>query len=147
MKKILALILTTLIGGAVLTMAIPVPVYAADCEGGTVLGFKAWYSGLTMGPECTIDPSNFQGDQNAVTVTVWKIILNLVFDVSLVIGLVAVMLILYGSFRYYLMAGGDPGKVMKAKKIITNAAIGLVIGILASVISNTIIMVIGGAAK
>ena len=46
------------------------------------------------------------------------------------IGLVAVVLILYGGFTW-MTAGGNEEKVEKAKKIITGAVIGLVIVLIA----------------
>ena len=46
------------------------------------------------------------------------------------LGLVAVILILYGGFTW-MTAGGSEEKVEKAKKIVTAAVIGLVIVILA----------------
>ena len=45
------------------------------------------------------------------------------------------------------MSTGEPPKVAQAKTIITNALIGLVIAILATVIVNTILIVVGSSAK
>ena len=42
---------------------------------------------------------------------------------------------------------GEPGKVMEGKRIITGAVIGLILTISASVISDTLVKVIGGVAK
>lgn len=55
-----------------------------------------------------------------------------------IIGIVLVLLIMYGGF-IWMTAEGDPGKVDKAKKILTNAIIGLII-ILASFAITTFIM-------
>ena len=45
------------------------------------------------------------------------------------------------------MSNGEPGKITQAKTMITNALIGLVIGILATIVVNTILVVVGGAAS
>ena len=45
------------------------------------------------------------------------------------------------------MSTGEPGKVTEAKKMITNALIGLIIAVLATVIVNTILVVLGTAAS
>jgi amino acid transporter len=73
------------------------------------------------------DPSSTLGlgsaDLQATIVSVIQWILGF-------LGLIAVVLILYGGFTW-MTAGGNEEKVEKAKKIITAAVIGLVIVLLA----------------
>ena len=77
---------------------------------------------------------------------VWKIVLNISADIALLVGYAAIGFVIYGGFKY-IMSTGEPGKVAEAKKMITNALIGLVIAVLATVIVNTILVVIGAAAS
>ena len=72
---------------------------------------------------------------------VWSIVLNVLIDLFSATGYVAVIFIIYGGFKY-IMSQGDPGNVAKAKQILTSAAIGVGIALLASVVVNTIIQVI-----
>ena len=60
------------------------------------------------------------------------------------LGIIAVILILYGGF-IYMTAAGDPAKLDKAKKILTSAAIGAVIILSAFIIASFAINVLGGA--
>ncbi len=55
-----------------------------------------------------------------------------------VAGLIAVIVIIVGGIQY-ITAGGDPSKVAKAKNAILYAVIGLIIVILAAVITNFVI--------
>ena len=65
--------------------------------------------------------------------TVNKIIKNIINVFSWVVGVVAVIMVMYGGF-VYVTAGGDSAKVTKGRQVITYALIGLVIVALAQVI-------------
>ena len=107
----------------------------------TFLGLRPWYTGLVGGDNCVvIQPA---GDKLASFA--WRIILNISADIALIVGYAALGFIIYGGYKY-IMSSGDPGNVKKAKQTILNAVIGLIIAILAAVIVNTIIAVIGNAA-
>jgi len=54
------------------------------------------------------------------------------------IGLIAVVMLVFGGFRY-IISGGDSSKVTAAKNTIIYAIIGLIIVILASAIVNFVI--------
>ena len=152
MKKILGLVLAIVLGVTVTTMAFPANVSAIECEH-SILGLRPWYSTLTTtttdstGAETCIikSPGELKAD-NPNAVYFWTIALNISADISLMVGYVAIMLVIYGGFKYILSAG-EPGKVALAKTIITNALIGLVIAILATVIVNTILTAIGANVK
>lgn len=131
--------------GAITAATFPVGnTYAADCSSKTFLGLRPWYDGLTteVNGSCVIQ----QKKSDELPSFVWRIVLNIISDVTLVVGYVAIIFVIYGGYKY-IMSTGEPGKVSASKQIITNALIGLVISILATVIVNTIIAVVSGAAK
>lgn len=55
-----------------------------------------------------------------------KLITNIVNIFSVIVGVVAVIMIIYGGFRY-ITSGGDSGNVTNAKNTILYALVGLVI--------------------
>jgi hypothetical protein len=151
MKKIASFIIATFLGALVTVTAFPAgDTYAGTCEK-TFLGMRPWYMGLTEekadttgATTCVIKSPS--GDGASMAEFTWKIILNLASDVTLMAGYVAIIFVIWGGYKY-IMSNGEPGNVATAKKTITNALIGLVIAILSTVIVNTIIVVINGAAS
>lgn len=73
------------------------------------------------------------------------IIARIIRAVLGVMGIVLTVLIVYAGFLY-MTAGGDPAKTVKAKNIIKNAAIGLVIAVSAFTITQFILSNLLGAA-
>jgi len=61
-----------------------------------------------------------------------------------VVGVIAVLMLIWGGIMYMTSAGNDE-KIGTAKKIITGAIIGLVVSILAYVIVDFVIKAIGGS--
>ncbi len=61
------------------------------------------------------------------------------------VGIVSVIMLIYGGLRYVL-SGGDSKKVTDAKNTIMYAIIGLIISILAYAIVNFVINAVGGEA-
>lgn len=100
------------------------------------LGFRPWYKGLTKSG-CEI------GTPNNLPAFVWTIVLNILADLLIAVGYLALGFTIYGGFKY-IISTGDPGKVAASKKILTSAAIGMVIALLASMVVDTIIKVLGG---
>ncbi|MDO4967309.1 MAG: pilin [Candidatus Saccharibacteria bacterium] len=152
MKKIFSLVLALILGITVTTVAFPSEASALDCEH-SILGLRPWYAGLTTtakdstGTEtCVIKSPGQISSDNPQASYFWTIVLNISADISLIAGYVAIIFMVYGGYKY-IMSTGEPGKVAMAKSIITNALIGLVIAILATVIVNTILMVIGANAS
>ena len=134
-----------------------VPVEAAVIEesvdsscANSVLGLRPWYRGIVTrdsSGSCTIGKIALDDNGNTkLAGFVWVIILNLMYDASLVSSFVATGFIMWGGYKY-ITSEGDPSKVMSGKKIITAAVIGLVLTISASVISDTLVNVISGVAK
>ncbi len=151
MKRILSFVISTFICGIVTTAILPNNTYAvsATCDK-TFLGLKPWYYGLTEKKQDSTKESKTcvikQPSEGELPTFAWTIILNIVGDLALVVGYAAIIFVIYGGYKY-IMSTGEPSKISAAKQIITNALIGLVIAILATVIVNTILVVIGGAAS
>jgi hypothetical protein len=114
-KKIVAVVATL---AMVLVPAVaPVAVYAAsDIQNNLQCGTTLTVEG-TGG--CTADISNG-------TKTISDTIKQVVNIFSAVIGIVAVIMIIYGGFKY-ISSGGDSGNVTSAKNTIIYAVIGLII--------------------
>lgn len=125
--KIALLVATTVF--AVGTTAFTLPVYAADCK---VTG------GLKSADKCAGGvveenggpTSLFDGDSPIFTTAI-----NIML---FVIGILSVIMLIYGGIRYVL-SSGDAGAVQNAKNTIMYAIIGLVIAILAYAIVNFVI--------
>lgn len=143
------MIFATSVGGAMLSTMAPTTVSAANkCEK-RLLTFPAWYRGLTKqeGGECVMkSPADFNSGngvkQSGISTYIWKIVLNIIEIVLQLIGYIAVGFIIFGGYRYMISAGSPDGMV-KARKTITNAVIGLVI----SILSVGIVNLVAGALK
>ena len=153
MKKIYAFIFAMLLGGTVTSVALAQPTYADSQCDQTFLGFRSWAHGLTktVNGSCVVDmdqakPQGAANEDDATAAFVWRIILNVTIDLTLAASYVALILIIYGGFKY-ILSTGEPSKVTTAKTTITNAIIGFIIAMLATLIINTIIMIIGGSAS
>jgi len=172
MKKLASFIIFTVMFAVVGTLAFPigdtyaVPAnqfeYEESLSGGggsggsstcekTFLGMRPWYMGVTKYDSATntciiATPGTVDGDGDTMAIFVWKIILNIISDVTLLIGYVAIAFVIWGGYKY-IMSNGEPQNVAVAKKTITNALIGLVIALLATVIVNTIIVVINASVS
>lgn len=110
-----------------------------NCGAGSFLGFKPWFDGL-----CDAD-NNIQApdkDEDEITRFIWMIILNVMFDLSLAVGYLALGFVIYGGYLY-IMSQGDPGKVGKGKKTLMSAITGTIIALLASVAVNTVRVILG----
>lgn len=157
MKKILsfimAMFMTSTIAGAATVATFPSgEVYADDCNKVLLFGLRPWYYGLAAkygdasGGEQTCAINKPGSDDKELAKFVWSIILNISYDLSLMVGYAALIFVVWGGFKY-IMSTGEPQKVTEAKKMITNALIGLVIGVLATIIINTILIILRGAAQ
>lgn len=100
------------------------------------LTFPAWYNGVNKAVDggCEIaSPIEVGG----FSVFIWRIILNIIEIMLNAVGYLAVAFIIYGGFKYIYSAGSPDGMV-KARKTIMNAVIGLIISIMSVAIVNTI---------
>lgn len=164
-KKVLMLSL-----GVVLASMVAAPVYAegvieesragaSDCERG-FFGMRPWYQGLTtkvdgkcvVGTPRTVDVVDEDGKatgkkEAALAPFVWTIILNVLVDMFTITGLVSLVFLVLGGY-WYLRSGGDAVLVARGKKTVQSAVIGVAVTLLATMISNLIILILtqaGGA--
>lgn len=102
-------------------MATSEPTYAAgpSCSA-SFLTFPAWYRGLTN-PDCSLmSPGGTISLQNYV----WVIVLNVIEIALQLVAYLTVFMIIYGGFLY-MTNGGEPSKIIAARKTIITALIGL----------------------
>lgn len=101
---------------ALVTVAAPVAVTvtasASDITNGLCTGADLKTSGGSCG---TADTNTFS-----------SVLTNIINLLSLIIGVVAVIMVIWGGFNY-ITSGGDSGKVGTAKSTIMYAIIGLII--------------------
>ncbi len=112
----------------------------ADCGGKRFMGLRAWYEGVSE----VCEGKQPEG-QEEIRSMIWKIILNIVTMVLQIVGYVCVGFVIWGGYLY-MLSRGDSGKVSSGKKTITNALIGLVVCMTASLISGAIVDIASGAA-
>lgn len=139
-KKILTFLMIIMITA----VGVCVPAYAdpgSSCSP-NFLGLKPWYDQLTKS-DCSIkDIAPEGGTESADSVKVSTFVLtiagNVVADILLIIGYVSIAMIIYGGYLY-MTSEGDASKAQKARKALTGAIVGTIVGILGSAIVNFII--------
>lgn len=139
---LLAGLFAFLVASPAAIVATPQTAYAADpgnCET-RFLGIPPWYRGLTKTDstgDCAImSPTDVSSDKkNALSIFIWKIVLNIIEMALILAGWIALGFILYGGFLF-ITSGGNASQAEKARKSIFNAVIGLVISMGAIAISN-----------
>jgi len=121
---------------------------AVDCTGGKAAQGKPDITGSletgvvgSTGGTTTDDCATDASDSSIGTVAG-----NIVNLLSLVIGAVAVIMIIYAGFRY-ITSGGESNGVSSAKNSLIYAIIGLVIVVLAQIIVHFVINTAGSATK
>lgn len=144
----LGVIMAVFMGTAVLNPTAAMALGGGNCGAKAPLGFRAWYEGLCTGNKETDsilypknDPADPESD-NEIVRFVWTIILNVLFDLMLVVGYLAMGFIIYGGYLY-IMSQGDPARLAKGKRTLTAAIIGTVIAMVASVAVNTVRVILG----
>ncbi|MFV0484978.1 MAG: pilin [Candidatus Saccharimonadales bacterium] len=147
MKKILTTILIAVMAWMGSSMLMPTSVSAADnnCEA-MFLTFRPWYSGLVHDDEtCSFLKVGVEGSDEdyeiELSTFIWAIILNALSILFGIVGYLAIGFLIYGGYLY-VMARGDPGRIAKGKNTVIRAIIGLIICILASLISSLIVNII-----
>ena len=93
---------------------------------GAVEPTKAFEGRSTPGTDCINETADADSQFNNIITQVINIF-------SIIVGVIAVIMIIYGGFRY-ITSGGDSGKVGDAKNTILYAIIGLVLVALAQFI-------------
>lgn len=97
------------------------------------------FIGLTSW-DCGVDISNQSSLQNGV----WQIAVNILTDITVIAAYLVIAYVIYGGYLY-TFSSGDPSKVAKGKKALTQAFIGLAIVMSASAIMSTIRFAMLGA--
>lgn len=119
-------------------------VVQGTCKANGFFGLVPWYDGLPG--DCSNIEAPTTTDQNdpggEIAKFVWRIVANVVIDLFVVVGYLAIGFIMYGGYMF-MISNGDVGKATKGRKILMNAIIGLVIAILANVIIRTILVILG----
>lgn len=115
----------------------------STCGGNAFLGFVPWYDGLICDANGAISSKNFDGSDSAQSVAtfVWKIALNVLSDISLAVGYVALAMVIYSGFLI-LTAQGEAERLAKGRKTLVATGVGAAIAILATIAIRLIIGVL-----
>ncbi len=112
-------------------LAVPAVVAADDPSGASIQDcLKTGVNLDTPSSDSNCAPTSSGTDASTSINTIIKTIINIF---SLVVGVVAVIMIIAGGFRY-IASGGDSNKITAAKNTIIYAIIGLVVVALAQLI-------------
>lgn len=132
-----AILFVTTTGGAVMTVAMPQPTYAACAD--RLLTFPTWYRGIgtSTADGCEIKSPTAAG---GIQKFIWTIGLNVIEVMLQLVGYISVGFIITGGFKYMTSSGSSDG-MAKARTTILNAVIGLGI----SLFSVAIVNVVAGA--
>ena len=156
MKRLFAVGLMTLMSFVGVSLLSPMQVSALtedDCQRPFLVTFRPWYHGLvevkdTKNPQtgvveqrCVVRSPQGEGE---LTMFIWVIILNILGILLSLVGYLALGVLIYGGYLFVL-ARGDPSKIAGSKRTITAAIVGLIICILASLITGTIVNIMTGA--
>lgn len=138
-KSLILLTITALTFGA--PVLVPVAVSAACQPGNTIQSSVGTGidSATGVSGACTDATNNGAGSLQAVA----KKVVNIF---SIIVGIVAVIFVIYGGFRY-ITSGGDSGSVGNAKNTLIYALVGLVIVALAQLIVHYVLSTATGAAS
>ncbi len=96
-------------------------------------------SALDLFPSCSSDSSNKLCNDDGSNAS--GIIKNLVNTLLFVLGIVSVVMMIYGGMVYTTSAG-DSSKITKAKNIIIYSVVGMVVAMSAFAIANFVVGVI-----
>lgn len=135
----MAIVLAAFIGVNTLT---PAGAYAADCDSTSAFfSLRPWYAGLTDGDNCEVKIDSISRDGNQLSKVIWGIVLNILYDISVLIGYISIVMIAWGGYLY-MFSRGLPDRAERGKKTLIAAIAGLAIAMLASVILNTIVTIL-----
>lgn len=132
MKKLKILIYTlSIMMGVVAPLALTAHSGAQDIEGNLQCGANLKFS--TNEGDCETDSSG-----NTAAERIDQIVSQVINLLSLAVGVVAVIMIIVGGFKY-ITSGGDSGNVTGAKNTILYAVVGLIVVALAQVIVRFVV--------
>lgn len=141
-------VLVTLLTGA-LPVLVPASVYAAAGGGDNISG--AICSGTKIAADSTTltssnDQSCATGADGASVDGLYGLAKNVVNIFSVIVGIIAVIMIIFGGFKY-ITSGGDSGNVSGAKNTLIYAIVGLIIVALAQFIVHFVLKTANSAAN
>ena len=109
--------------------------YGIDSTCNNFLGFTSWNCGVNIDSQATLKTG------------VWQIAANVLTDLTVAAAYLVLGYVIYGGY-IYMSSSGDPNKVAKGKKTLTQAFIGLAIVMCASIIMSSIrIALVGGSGN
>ncbi|MBI4426803.1 MAG: Ig-like domain-containing protein [Candidatus Kerfeldbacteria bacterium] len=112
---------------------------------GVLLGVAAFGVALQATAITPFSVADIGGSVGLGTADLRNVVFNVIRWVLGILALVAVSYIIYGGF-IWLTAAGNPERIQKAKRIIINAVIGLVIVLLAFAIVSFVVRAIQGSS-
>ena len=153
MKKLL--IVGAMVGMMLVGASVPVDTYAdgllAQSRNGaetkcdkSLFGMRPWYSGLTIvdaKDRCVVGTPA----EDKLAAFTWTIVLNVLFDMFIILGVVSTGFIILGGY-WYLRSGGDPVFVARGKKTIQAAVVGTAVALLSTLIVNFITTILTNAS-
>lgn len=135
LRKLIATSVATLALSIIPMVAAPALAHAADINTCLSQG-----TGLTVSDGSTCQAASGQAD---ATNKVNGIITTVINIFSLIVGIVAVIMIVFGGFKY-ITSGGDSGNISGAKNTILYAIIGLVVVAFAQFIVQFVLNKVNG---
>ena len=125
-------------------MTMPAYVFAEDSGGGcgnsaAFFSLRPWYYGLTTTVNGKCEVSQPKSDD--LPKFVWSIVLNILYDIMIMVGYVAIIMIAWGGYLY-MFSRGLPDRAERGKKTLIAAIAGLAVAMLASVIMNTLVTIL-----
>jgi hypothetical protein len=127
------LLCASLAAGALFVQALPVAAQGADIQ-----------AGLCAGANLDVNDTSCSGGTDAVA-TINDLIRKVINLLSVIVGIVAVIMIMVGGFRYITSGGSDTG-VTSAKNTILYAIIGLIIVALAQLLVRFVLRQVSGVS-
>lgn len=125
------LVLATLVAAAMPTL-VPVAVYADSISDSLCRGTNIAAQGSAAGT------TSCDTNSNVSTNNLYALAAKIVNIFSVIVGIIAVIMIIYGGFKY-ITSGGDSGNVSGAKNTLIYAIVGLIIVALAQFIVHFVL--------
>ena len=113
--------------------------YSECGNSGAFFSLRPWYYKLTTtaNGRCEIGTPV----EDKIPQFVWTIVLNIIYDISILIGYLTIIMVAWGGYLY-MFSQGMPDRAEKGKKTLISAMTGLALSILASLIMNTIVTIL-----
>lgn len=107
--------------------ALEILAHAGDdkCTTDTLFGLPHWGANLHFSDACDLVAFSMND--------VWTVVANLIRIALGVAGYLAIIFIIVGGIMF-IVSQGDPQRIQRAKSVITNAIVGLVVAVTASAV-------------